>query len=140
MERNIRTQLRELLTAPYAGTGARDDELDEMQIGLGFRLPDDYLDFLRETNGYTGEVGRVGYVAIWPAAEVLPTNEANHFRERIPGFVLFASNEGSEMYASDMRSAAPKVVAIPAIPLEIEFAVEVGSSFVDFIDRLAAQG
>jgi hypothetical protein len=139
MEPNIRSTFRGLLRSPRVGIGATEDQLNAMQAGLGCRMPDEYLEFLRETDGYSGDVGQAGYVDVLPSSEVLPTNEANHFREWIPGFVLFASNGGGEMYAFDMRGEAPRVVSIPCIPLEPEFAVEVGSSFVDFLKRLAAE-
>ena len=136
MEPSIRERLRAILTAPYAGVGATEDSLQTVILEVGYRLPDDYLDFMRETNGYTGEVGARGFVCIWPIDEVLPTNQANHFREWIPGLVLFASNESGDFYAFDMRHQPPKVVAVPSIP-ELKYAVEVGPSFVGLLEHLA---
>ena len=77
------------------------------------------------------------YPSIWPVEEVVPTNHANHFREWIPGLVLFGANDGGEFYAFDLRGNRPKVVMVPSIPLDLKYAVEVGSSFVDFLEHLA---
>jgi hypothetical protein len=126
-----------MLKGPYAGVGATDESLQSLMKELGFTLPEDYLEFMRQTNGYTGEVGTSGFVCIWPVEEVLPINEANHFRESVPGLVLFGSNEGGETYAFDVRGHHPKVVMVPTIPLDLEYAVEVGGSFVDFLENLA---
>jgi len=122
MDSHIRDKVQKILKAPYAGR---------------VRLPEEYLDFLRETNGYTGEVGDAGFVSIWPVEEVVPTNEANHYRQWIPGLVLFGSNEGGEFYGFDMRGPTPKVAMVPSVPLDLKHAVEVGSSFLDFLERLA---
>ncbi|MBM4019736.1 MAG: SMI1/KNR4 family protein [Planctomycetes bacterium] len=137
MEPSVRDRLRRVLTAPYAGSGATEESLLAVMAELGYGLPEEYLDFMRQTNGYTGEVGSRGFVSIWPVEEVVPTNQANHFREWILGLVLFGSNEGGEFYAFDLRGNRPKVVMVPSIPLELKYAVEVGSSFIDFLEHLA---
>ncbi len=100
-------------------------------------MPEEYLDFLRQTDGYTGEVGDSGFISIWPVKEVVPTNEANHFREWVPGFVLFGSNEGGEFYAFDLRGDCAKVVMVPSVPLDLRYAVEVGGSFLELLEKLA---
>ena len=136
MEPRVSDRLRMILKAPYVGVGATEESLRALMAELGYRLPEDYVDFMRVTNGYNGEVGVRGFVCLWPVEEVVPTNQANHFREWIPGYVLFGSNESGDFYAFDMRKEKPKVVAIPSI-VELEYAVEVGDSFVDFLERLA---
>lgn len=137
MESETRNKLRKLLAAPYTGKGASDDGLTALMAELGHTLPPEYLDFMRETNGYNGEVGQKGYVCIWPVEEIAETNRANHVREWVPGLVLFGANEGGEYYAFDMRRSPVGVVMVPMIPLELESAVNVGASFVDFLERLA---
>ena len=137
MDPETRDKVRKMLKDPYAGFGATEQQIQTVVEKLGVSLPENYLDFLRQTNDYIGDVGDDGFVSIWPIEEVLLINEANHFREWIPGLVLFASDGGGEFYAFDMRGQSAKVVMVPAIPLDLEYAVEVGSSFVDFLERLA---
>jgi hypothetical protein len=139
MKPQVRNMLRQLLKAPYAGKGAAESELQSLIEQLEHHLPADYLDFMRETNGYNGEVGKHGYVCIWPVEEIAQTNQANHFREWIPGLILFGSNEGGEYFAFDTRRNPVGVVMVPMIPLELDSAVDVGASFVDFIERLGQQ-
>jgi len=137
MEPSIREKLRELLKSPKPDTGASETNLQELMARLDQRLPGDYLDFMRQWNGYNGDVGECGSVNIWAVEEVLPANEANHFREWIPGFVLFASSGGGDFYAFDLRQEQAKVVMIPSIPLDVQEAVEVGASFIGLLEHLA---
>ena len=137
MELHVHDKLRKILKSPKASIGASEASLQKLMAGLGHRLPDDYLDFMRQWNGYNGDVGEYGSVNIWAVEEILPANEANNFREWIPGLVLFASTGGGDFYAFDMRHDPLKVVAIPSIPLDIQYAVEVGGSFIGFLEHLA---
>lgn len=136
MDPVVRDRLRRILKAPYAGVGASEESLQSLMAELGHRLPDEYLDFMRQTNGYTGEVGPSGFVCIWPVDEVLPTNKANHYREWIPGLVLFGSNESGDLYAFDMRQDQTIVVGVPAI-VDLNYAKEISRSFVGFLEQLA---
>ena len=133
----MHARLSRILRAPYVGKGASEETLNRMMEVVGYRLPEDYLEFMRETNGYNGEVGPLGYVCIWPVEEIAETNMANHFREWVPGLVLFGSNEGGEYFAFDMRNSPPNVVKVPGIPLTMEHAVSAGETFVAFLERLA---
>jgi len=130
-------KIRKMLMAPLAGVGASETALSALTAELGHRLPDDYLEFLRQSNGYHGEVGPNGFVNIWPVEDVMPTNAANHFREWIPGLVLFASNESGDFYAFDFRQGPASVVFVPAIPLRLDHAAEFSPSFHGFLERLA---
>lgn len=137
MEPGLRDRLRKMLRSPKVSGGASEERLQKLMADIGYRLPEDYLDFMRQWNGYNGDVGQKGSVDIWPAEEIQPSNEANRFREWVPGLVLFGSDGGGEFYAFDMRGKDPKVVMVTMIPLNLENAVEAGSSFLDFLERLA---
>jgi len=132
----VRSKLRAILKAPYAGTGASEESLRSLMAELEHRLPDEYLDFMRQTNGYTGEVGPSGFVCIWPVDDVVPTNKANNYREWIPGLVLFGSNESGDFYAFDVRQDPTTVVSVPAI-VDLKYVKEISPSFVGFLECLA---
>lgn len=137
MEPSTQAFLRGILKAPCAGSGASDERLQAMMTEIGYRLPDDYLDFMRKSNGYTGGVGANGFISVWPVEEIVPTNKANRYLEWIPGLVLFASNESGDFYAFDMRVGQPTVVFVPAIPLELQSAVDLAPTFMGALERLA---
>jgi hypothetical protein len=137
MDPKVESKLRMILKSAKPDTGASDARLGELMAGLKYRFPEDYLEFMRRWNGYNGDVGEYGGVYIWAVEEILPANEANNFREWIPGLVLFASTGGGDFYAFDFRHDSPKVVAIPSIPLDVKDAVEVGASFTQFLEQLA---
>lgn len=130
-------RLLRILSSPLVSFGATEASLEGLMAELGYRLPDDYLDFMRQSNGYTGEVGTANFVNIWRVEEVMPTNRANNFSRWIPGLALFASNESGDFYAFDMRHGSEGVVFIPSIPLDLRYARKVGLSFTDFLERLA---
>jgi hypothetical protein len=137
MDPIVERSLRLILTSAKPDKGASDPSLSELMEKLRYRLPNDYLEFMRRWNGYTGDIGKHGGVDIWPVEYILPTNEANHFREWIPGLILFASTGGGDFYAFDFRHDPPKVVEIPDIPLDVKHAKEVGDSFTQFLEHLA---
>ena len=137
MDPKVESKLRMILKSAKPDIGASDASLGELMAGLQHRLPEDYLGFMRRWNGYNGDVGEYGSVNIWAVEEILAANEANNFREWIPGLVLFASTGGGDFYAFDLRNDPPKVVGIPSIPLDVKEAVEVGDSFTQFLEQLA---
>jgi hypothetical protein len=137
MEPSLGEQLRKMLTSAKVSAGTSEEYLQKLMTDLGYRLPEDYLAFMCQWNGYNGDVGTYGTVNIWAAEEILPVNQANHFREWIQGFVLFGSDGGGEFYAFDMRHEPPNVVMIPSISLKLDEAIDVGDTFLGFLERLA---
>jgi hypothetical protein len=104
------------------------------------RLPQSYFDQLAASNGGEGDLGvKPGWIAFWPAEEVLGSNAAYSLTEFLPGFFGFGSNGGGELLAFDVRTHEPyPIVMVPFIPLEVREAVQIAGSFQelrDFIGR-----
>lgn len=104
----------------------------------GLDLPPDYLDFLRFSNGGEGHINvEPGWFNIWPAEEVVETNQFFELEEELPDFFGFGSNAGGEMLAFDMRSGQPwPVVMVPFGALEAEFAIKIADDFLSFADAI----
>jgi hypothetical protein len=104
----------------------------------GLDLPQDYLAFLRFSNGGEGHINvEPGWFQIWPAEEVVESNRSFELEEELPGFFGFGSNGGGEMLAFDMRNGEPwSVVMVPFGPLEAEFAVKIADDFLAFADAI----
>ncbi len=104
----------------------------------GVDLPQEYLAFLRFSNGGDGHISvEPGWFQIWPAEEVVETNQFFELEEELPGFFGFGSNGGGEMLAFDMRGPQPwPIVMVPFGPLEAEFAVRIADDFLAFADAI----
>ena len=107
----------------------------------GVDLPQDYLAFLRFSNGGDGHIGiEPGWFQIWPAEEVVETNQFFELEEELPGFFAFGGNGGGELFAFDMRGPQPwPIVMVPRTPLEAEFAVKIADDFLAFADAIGRE-
>ncbi|MCA1575903.1 MAG: SMI1/KNR4 family protein [Acidobacteria bacterium] len=107
----------------------------------GLELPQDYLAFLRFSNGGDGHLGvEPGWFQIWPAEEVVEANRDLDLEEELPGFFGFGGNGGGEMFAFDMRGTQPwPIVMVPYNPLEPEFAIKIADNFLAFADAMGTK-
>lgn len=108
--------------------------LRELQKGSPAPLPDAYLRYLSESNGGEGKLGVApGWIAFWPAEEVLASNAGYSVEEFLPGFLGFASSGGGDMFAFDLRSGEPyAVVCVPFVPMDVDEVTVIAKSFDDF--------
>lgn len=104
----------------------------------GYNLPEDYLTFLRQTNGGEGELGvQPGWFQIWNAEEVIEFGVEYEVPKYAPGFFAIGSNGGGEILAFDTRNGTPwTIVALPCIGLEPDAAMTVASSFNEFVAQM----
>jgi hypothetical protein len=103
--------------------GAPQGAIDKLLESLGSRLPDEYLDFLRFSNGAAGPVGKNGFVSLYAAEEIPRLNEDYGVSKFAPGLVLIGSNGGGEAFAIDTRNGSPdrmEYVEVPFIPLDLD--------------------
>src|ERR1700682_2950662 len=111
---------REKLLAEFdTKPAANPASVARCQSQLKFRLPADYVQFLEQTNGGEGFVGR-NYLRAWPIEDLIQFNSEYHVDEAAPGFFLFGSSGGGEAFAFDTRSVPPPIVAVPFIVLNLE--------------------
>jgi len=76
---------------------ADPEEIGSLNNRLGVRLPNDYLNYLRHSNG-----GFAGDVKLWMLEELEEFNRLSHDEERAPGLFLFGSLDG-DGYGFDLR-------------------------------------
>jgi hypothetical protein len=109
-------------------------ELIEKQ--LSYRLPDDYKFYLENFKPFEGFIGPE-YVMLWDYDFVLKSNAEIGIFSFVPNTLLVGSNGGGEyiaFYFSEPEQ--PFVVITPAIGLETQYNITIGTSFTDFIIRL----
>ena len=103
---------------------------------LGVRFPDDYVDFMVQSNGAEGSVGKNAYLALWRVEELVPLNDSYHVEEFAPELVLFGSDGGGMAYAFDRNLERPRIVEVPFIDMGIEDPTPCGYSLTEFLERL----
>lgn len=102
------------------------------------RLPKGYLELLAVTNGGEGDLGvKPGWLAIWPASEVMQNNAGYQVADNTPGLLGFGSNGGGELLAFDARGSEPWPVAmVPFIPMQIDEAIQIAPEFDKFLEAI----
>jgi hypothetical protein len=68
---------------------ATDAAIVEGEKPLGRKLPSEYVEFLRLTNGCEGFVGGGAYVMLWEVEELASTNVLYEVQKHAPGLLTF---------------------------------------------------
>lgn len=112
---------------------ASDTAIEALLAKSQWPLPDDYISYLRSSNGGEGEINvQPCYCQIWPAEDVFTFHSEFQVPEYAPGFLAFGSSGGGELIAFDMReSGRCPVVSLPCIGLSPAEAAPVAVSFAD---------
>ena len=129
------------VSAEFDGRGpAMPEAISVFERQLGFRLPDDYVAFLRRHNGGEGFIGSGPYMMLWAVEELEPLNRGYGVASYCPELLLIGSNGGGEAYAFDRRSTPWCVVQFPFVDMDYSMCDVVGSSFSDFVEGLLRKG
>jgi hypothetical protein len=139
---DARMELLDILSDPDARwarePAANPHSLRQLRAEAPHPLPASYLAFLAFSNGGEGPLAVTpGWFVIWPAEEVLESNQGYKVDKELPGFFGFGSNGGGELLAFDTRSPQPwKIVIVPFIPLQERYALVVAESFEQFVKAM----
>ena len=117
---------------------APEEAVARLVTESGLELPEDYLSFLRKSNGGEGELGvQPCWFQIWRAEDVIEFGAGYEVPKYASGFFAFGSNGGGEILAFDTRIGTPwTIVAIPCIGLKPDEAMLVTSSFKEFVAQM----
>ncbi|MEI6045241.1 MAG: SMI1/KNR4 family protein [Chloroflexota bacterium] len=117
--------------------GASRELVRKVEAELGISLPKDYLDFMVQSNGAEGPIGKREYLVLWAIEKIIPLNEGYQVKEFAPGLLLFGGNGGGEAYAFDTRFNPIPIVRVPFIGLSLKEAILCGQTFIEFLENLA---
>ncbi|MEC0373418.1 SMI1/KNR4 family protein [Paenibacillus chibensis] len=67
-----------------------DINIQVIETDLGFTLPDDYKEMIKELNGFEGFINHA-YIVFWPVSELIELNEEYGVGEFAPGILYFNS-------------------------------------------------
>lgn len=123
-----------LALRPPATINAIEDAERLLQIAF----PADYIEFMTVSDGAEGLVG-ASYLQLWPVGDLVRLNRDYLVDEFAPGYVLFGSDGGGELFgfARDPAAAPAPIGQLPAVGLGLENAIPCGATFRDFLTFLA---
>ena len=116
--------------------GASRKDLANVFASASCSPPSDYLEFMAETNGSEGPIGKA-YLAIYSIQELVDTN-ADTF-ELEPGLLFFGTDRGGEGYAFEL-DARKSIVAVEFADLDRARAKVMGRTFLDFLETVGSEG
>jgi hypothetical protein len=110
--------------------------IEGVERQLGVKLPVEYAEFLRKTDGGEGFIGKSAYVILWPVGEIVSMNQAYEVQKYAPGLLIFGSDGGGEAFGFDTRSPGWPVVQVPFVGMTWDLARPMVETFDEFLERL----
>jgi len=130
---------RQLLSVLRITDGADEQRISKLLAYVGLELPDDYLDFLRYSDGVEGAIGPIYWLALWSIEQLIELNEAYSSSKHAPGLILIGSSLSVTAFGIDTRSklvTEMSFVVMDFLELEWGFEKHRSCTFRDFIQYL----
>ena len=118
-------------------SGASEGIIHKVQNELNIILPDDYIEFMKYSNGAEGPIGEQEYIVLWTIEEIPKLNKAYRVEDFAPGLLLFGSDGGGEAYAFDTTPNEMPIVQVPFVGMSLKEAIWRGNSFLEFLSSLS---
>lgn len=128
--------------APSASSNEIEQLKEEVYRYIGHTLPEEYLDFLKWSNGGEGLIGKM-YVAFWKSQEVVRVNREDHqIHKWWPNVLGIATDAGDYAYVLDLTHWATDgecpvyKIELGALFGHYDEATRLGDSFLDWLASL----
>ncbi len=130
----LREILSDLSTSWERCQPASEEAIATLTADCDFALPDDYLSFLRYSNGGEGVLSiEPGYFQLWTAEELVEHNQGYQVDVFAPSFFAIGSSGGGEMLAIRKQDGSPcPVYMIPFIGMDESDAIQIARDFATF--------
>jgi hypothetical protein len=125
--------LRELGSALNLRRAAEGAAIAQVQSQLGWVFPDEYIAFLRTSNGCDGNLANGDYVYLWSVEELLVANASYGFPEFCPEIVAFGTNGGGEAFG--FKRTNGHIAMVDLCALDIKDAIDIAPRFTEFLCR-----
>jgi hypothetical protein len=119
-------------------TKKSEDDLDfrEIENRIGFELPEDYKEFLRNYSFYETQIGEESF-KLWDFEKLLEWNEGYEIIDNLKMTIGIGDNGGGEFIGLEkIVDGKIRTVLTPFIDLDKEYHIEIGISFTDFLKRM----
>ncbi|KAF2333800.1 SMI1/KNR4 family protein [Flavobacterium daemonense] len=111
-------------------------EIEDIQVHLKFDLPEDYVFFVENYLGIDQFIG-AEFIKLWSFEEIIDANLEYHIFEKLPQTLAIGTNGSGEFIGIEFEdNNSIKIILSPFIDLNTKYHVEIGNSFIDFLDRL----
>jgi hypothetical protein len=114
---------------------AQDEDIFTFENETNGKLPTDYVEFLKISNGGEGFIGE-NYIILWGVDELVSMNRSYEVQINSPGLLVFGSDGGGEAYGFDMRNPQWLIVKVPFIAMIWKDARPISDSFRGFLELL----
>ncbi len=111
------------------------DSIQEIIKAINCKIPLEYLEFMKETNGGEGIIGEGKYVRFWAFEELLPANNDYNISEFAPDLFMIGSDGGGNGFG--FRKYDGVFIEVSFIEISTENAEERGKDFVSFLSFLS---
>jgi hypothetical protein len=116
--------------------GTTRAEIEKVMSFLGVTFPEDYIEFMIESNGAEGFLQNGRYLMIDPIEHIIPGNQPYGLGSSGPGLIIFGSDGGCILYAFDIRQTPPMIVEVDATCMELGPLIQCGRNFEEFIEYI----
>lgn len=113
--------------------GASIEDIQSAFSPFNFEPPGDYVEFMTETNGSEGRVGR-SYLALFSLEELKNRNAST--RDIEPNLLFFGSDRGGEGYAFELDGVPGSIVAVEFVDLDRTRAKRLGCTLLEFLELI----
>lgn len=117
--------------------GVSDVAIERMQEAIKLRLPNQYLEFMKLSNGASGWIGENSLLQLWPIEQLAEHNEGYAVEEFAPGMFLFGSDGCGKAYAFDVREEPVKIIETHFEVLGWDEISATWNTFAEFLEHLA---
>jgi len=105
---------------------------------LPHRLPEEYIEVLKQFNGGEGDIGEE-YLVLHSAQELQEINDDIEIAQFDKDIFIIGSNGGGEFIALDFRGIKPMYILIPFI-FEYDAIITLGESIQEMFKRIYSEG
>lgn len=121
----------------YRTSGATEHELHYLQEWLKRPLPEDYVAFMRMSNGAVLWYEDIWHLQIWSVGDVKAWTQQYGFSEKMPGAIALGDNGGGEGLIFDTRpqhsDGLYPILAVNFVTINWQETLPVASSFRDLL-------
>lgn len=128
----VTDNLKSLLASVKLNDPATLENVESVETELNLEFPQEYIDVLLYSNGFTGQIGEEGWFDLWKIEDLVENNNAYDFPTQLPGILIIGSNQGEFNYGIDLREDTHRYIMVDPISMKNDFFFG-GSTFEELL-------